>query len=240
MKKMHPNEGLRIFDVKWRVKTAGPSPNNNERIEVFLLGCEKAINGNPCKGCFNSITWDKSIAQFSRDPIEMADMINEGCDPNNKYVTIGGGEPTDQLYALLPFVKRLKEHNFHILMYTWRSLKDILNSPFLYYNEKDKEWKEKDEPLAFNGAFRQLLKYVDIIVDGEYIQEETMLNFNSINTAQNFIGSGNQIVWNINDFIVGYALKDINDLSLKENKLKYSIKEKAVLHKIEQRSWNNG
>lgn len=121
-------------------------------------------------------------------------------------------------------------------MYTWRSLKDILNSPFLYYNEKDKEWKEKDEPLAFNGAFRQLLKYVDIIVDGEYIQEETMLNFNSINTAQNFIGSGNQIVWNINDFIVGYALKDINDLSLKENKLKYSIKEKAVLHKIEQRS----
>lgn len=96
MKKMRPNEGLRIFDVKWRVKTAGPSPNNNERIEVFLLGCEKAINGNPCKGCFNSITWDKSIAQFSRDPIEMADMINEGCDPNNKYVTIGGGEPTDR------------------------------------------------------------------------------------------------------------------------------------------------
>ena len=66
MKELHPNEGLRIFDIKWQVKTAGPSPNENKRIEVFLLGCDKAMQGNPCKGCFNSVTWDKSIAEFAR------------------------------------------------------------------------------------------------------------------------------------------------------------------------------
>ena len=65
MKELHPNEGLRIFDIKWQVKTAGPSPNENKRIEVFLLGCDKAMQGNPCKGCFNSVTWDKSIAEFA-------------------------------------------------------------------------------------------------------------------------------------------------------------------------------
>lgn len=115
MRELKPEEGLRIFDIKWRTDTAGPSPNNNERIEVFLLGCDKAMLGNPCKGCFNSITWDKNKAEYSWDPIELADMINEKCDPNNKYITIGGGEPTDQIENLIPLTKKLKEHGFHIL-----------------------------------------------------------------------------------------------------------------------------
>ena len=46
--------GLLIRDLKWSVKTAGPSPFNNERTELFLLGCKKAMSGKPCKGCFNS------------------------------------------------------------------------------------------------------------------------------------------------------------------------------------------
>ena len=36
MRELKPEEGLRIFDIKWRTDTAGPSPNNNERIEVFV------------------------------------------------------------------------------------------------------------------------------------------------------------------------------------------------------------
>ena len=96
MKQLRPNEGLRIFDIKWEVTTAGPSPNANKRIEVFLLGCNKAISGNPCKGCFNSPLWNPNIATISRDPIEVANLLNDKCE-NNKYVTIGGGEPLDQL-----------------------------------------------------------------------------------------------------------------------------------------------
>ena len=119
MRELKPNEGLKIFDIKWQVTTAGPSPNGNKRIEVFLLGCQKAMKGYACKGCFNSPTWDASKAEWSWDPIELADMINEKCDPNNKYITIGGGEPTDQIRKLIPFTKRLKEHGFHIMMYTW-------------------------------------------------------------------------------------------------------------------------
>lgn len=218
MKELHPNEGLKIFDIKWQVQTAGPSPNNNERIEVFLLGCDKAMNGNPCEGCFNSVTWDKSIAQCSRDPIEIADMINKGCNPDNKYITIGGGEPTDQLNALIPFVKRLKEHDFHILMYTWKELKSI----------------------AYDKSYKELLRYVDIIVDGEYKAEESLLAFNSKNTARNFVGSGNQIVWEISPVVYGFALKDINNLSLckedlygAKNVLYYDVRENAVMQTLD-------
>lgn len=186
MRKLKPEEGLRIFDIKWRTDTAGPSPNNNERIEVFLLGCDKAMQGNPCKGCFNSVTWDKSKAEWSWDPIEVADMINEGCDPNNKYITIGGGEPTDQIKQLIPFTKRLKEHGFHIMMYTWRDL-----------------WAELKDDRAFNMSLEvprrllSLMQYVDIIVDGEFKQDECLYQQELGDGMLSSIGSGNQRIWDI-------------------------------------------
>ena len=173
MKYLKPEEGLRIFDINWETDTAGPSPNNNKRIEVFLLGCDKAQQGNPCKGCFNSITWDKSKAEWSLDPIELADMINEYCDPNNKYITIGGGEPSDQIEKLIPFTKKLKEYGFHIMMYSWRSL----------LNNIDK--------------FEEIMKYIDIIVDGEFILEEKLYNQYLGDGMLSSIGSGNQIIWDI-------------------------------------------
>lgn len=204
MQELHPDKGLRIFDIKWRVTTAGPSPNNNERIEVFLLGCDKAMSGTPCKGCFNSITWDKSIAEFARDPIEVADMINDGCDPNNKYVTIGGGEPSDQIEYLIPFVKRLKEHGFHVIMYTWRELRDILNPILRSY-----------EVTMRARNFKEVLKYIDIIIDGEFKQDEVLWDINDSNTARNFVGSGNQIIWDVSSSVYcGYALRDIKSICL--------------------------
>lgn len=84
--------GINIFNVRWSVDTAGPSPLNNVRTEIFLEGCKKAIEGNPCKGCFNSSTWihGRSTPQ---DPVKVASHIANNC---NGYVTIGGGEPTDR------------------------------------------------------------------------------------------------------------------------------------------------
>ena len=47
MKYLKPNEGLKIFDMRTNVTTAGPSPNNNERIELFLLGCNQSFLFTP-------------------------------------------------------------------------------------------------------------------------------------------------------------------------------------------------
>lgn len=219
MRELKPEEGLRIFDIKWRTDTAGPSPNNNERIEVFLLGCDKAMQGNPCKGCFNSITWDKSKAEYSWDPIELADMINKGCDPNNKYITIGGGEPTDQIDKLIPFAKRLKEHGFHIMMYTWRDLKKeldlALDHHMLYYAMSDLE------SYDFAKKIWKLTHHVDIIVDGEYKQEERLYQQELGDGMLSSIGSGNQRVWDIKsmndgDIVISrYAMRDLVGLYIK-------------------------
>ena len=232
MRELKPEEGLRIFDIKWRTDTAGPSPNNNERIEVFLLGCDKAMQGNPCKGCFNIITWDKSKAEYSWDPIELADMINEGCDPNNKYITIGGGEPTDQIDMLIPFAKRLKEHGFHIMMYTWRDLKHELDLIFnhhmtTYYGTSN------IEKLDFAEKMWELTHHLDIIVDGEYKQEERLYQQELGDGMLSSIGSGNQRVWDIKAMneraiaISRYAMRDLAGLYIKPdtNDLVYITKE---------------
>lgn len=219
MRELKPEEGLRIFDIKWRTDTAGPSPNNNERIEVFLLGCDKAMLGNPCKGCFNSITWDKNKAEYSWDPIELADMINEKCDPNNKYITIGGGEPTDQIENLIPLTKKLKEHGFHIIMYTWRELKDILKIDSM--NEDGVFIKHE-----LNKPFKELLKNLDILIDGQFILEERTYQQKLGDGMLNSIGSANQIVWDIkfanenkNENLVptyfGYKLEELAGLYIK-------------------------
>lgn len=222
LKELEKDKGLLIFDIKRDVTTAGPSPIDNKRTEVFLLGCKKAIKGNPCKGCFNSITWDNSKATISRDPIEIADYII--ANSNSKYITIGGGEPTDQLPQLIPFLKRLKKNNYHIIMYTWRNIIDILNGKVY---EIDKEII-KDDTKTFYDYFKEAIKYIDIIIDGEFIQEEKLWNPQSKNIAYNFIGSGNQTVYDMN-FLYGYEMKYIKNLKLtNDNSLIYLLKEKNI------------
>ena len=230
MRELKPNEGIRLFDIKWNAETAGPSPNGT-RIEVFLLGCDKAMQGNPCKGCFNSITWDKGKAEWSWDPIELANMINDGCDPNHKYITIGGGEPTDQIENLIPFTKRLKEHGFHIIMYTWREFKDIfkirgLNDDITFIKHE------------LYDDFIKLLRNIDIVIDGQFIQEERLYQQDLGDGMLNSIGSGNQRIWDIKEsndthkegqvrVYRGYSLDELVGLYIKPdtNDLVYITKE---------------
>lgn len=216
MKELKPEEGLKLFDIKWRTDTAGPSPNNNERIEVFLLGCDKAMLGNPCKGCFNSITWNKNKAEFSWDPIELANMINKGCDPNNKYITIGGGEPTDQIDKLIPFVQELKKYGFHIMMYTWRNLERLLRNHPIYVIPSDFDFSI---PIS-RSKMKHLLKYLDIVVDGQFDQEECLYQQKLGDGMLSSIGSGNQCIYDIKYYnetgiMTKYHMRDLVGLHIK-------------------------
>ena len=219
--------GILLRECNWSVKTAGPSPDDNNRTELFLLGCNKAMLGNPCKGCFNSTTWDNSKAQWSHDPIKMAEHINE-CAPN-KYITIGGGEPTDQIDNLIILCRELKKYGFHIMIYTWRNLKRLLKLNAISDNSFD-------EISVFRRKVIELLNYVDIVVDGEYKEELRMWDGTQADGFISSIGSGNQIIWDIRDRI-GYAMKDIRALYLREierqDDLQYVIKHDAQELKLE-------
>lgn len=209
-------DGLLLRDVRWSVKTAGPSPYNNERTELFLLGCNKAMTGNPCKGCFNSTTWDASKAEFSHDPVLMAKHINNTAP--NKYITIGGGEPTDQIDNLIILCRELKEYGFHIMIYTHLELRKYIRKGLIFNSAITPE-------SIFRNKLRRLIEYVDIIVDGEYMQDERLWDGTKEDGLFSSVGSGNQIVWNTRKR-VGFAMRDIESIYLtKSNDLHYFLKD---------------
>lgn len=208
---------ITLFNVRWDVTTAGPSPDNNSRTEVFLLGCNRAIEGNPCPGCFNSIMWHREHATITHDPHDVAKQIMEHAP--NKYITIGGGEPTDQIEDLVILCKDLKEAGYHILVYTWRKLTSFLSGEY---------------GPSMQSNMVELLKYIDILVDGEFILEERVYNSDAEDGCYNSVGSANQIVWDVQSRI-GYAMRDIVSLELTEqNELKYHVKDTDQMKNI---SW---
>lgn len=213
---------IKLWNVNWATTTAGPSPCNNERTEVFLLGCARAKNGNPCKGCFNTKLWDDSIATIDYSSEEIANQIIAHAP--NKYVTIGGGEPTDQIEGLSEICRLLKEAGFHIMMYTWRSLKqefcpDIVNN------------------VNFMFHLANTLQYVDILVDGQFEQDERLYDEEKGDGFANSVGSGNQIIWDLKTYYEnfdfknvtpakGYAMREIDALALNANdELIYFLKD---------------
>lgn len=223
--------GIKLRECNWSVKTAGPSPDDNNRTELFLLGCKKAMSGNPCKGCFNSSTWDVSKALWTHDPKLMAEHINNNAP--NKYITIGGGEPTDQIENLIILCKELKKYNFHIMIYTWKDLKSIL-SPYTISVHKKGTIEHETIYNSERDNFLELLKYVDIVVDGQYKQEERLWDGSKEDGLLSSVGSGNQTIWNINEKI-GYKMRDINKLYLNEqNKLIYELKENVTPYYLEK------
>lgn len=120
------------------------------RTSLFVSGCT-----HHCKGCFNEIAWDFNFGEdFTR---EVEDKIIESMKPS--YIaglTLLGGEPMEPAnqQALLPFIKRVKEKlpNKNIWCYTGYLFDSELLSP----------------SRAHTTITRELLSYIDIIVDGKF------------------------------------------------------------------------
>jgi organic radical activating enzyme len=227
MEYLEPNKGLKVYDIQFDKQTAGPSPNDNKRIELFLLGCDRAMTGNACYGCFNKPLHDANKAEHSFDPIELADWIAERTPINERYITLGGGCPLQQSDNIILLCKQLKSHGFHIMMYTWRKLK--------YYLDTTKDLTEDLNIAPFSSYIRQrlpeLLPYLDIVVDGEYIASERLYQGNKADGLLSSIGSGNQGIWDIQYYNKtgrhrAYFMRDIDKIKINEfnNGLIYYLK----------------
>lgn len=133
------------------------------RTVIFLSGCE--LN---CKGCHNK---DLQNPMAGKDVLidGLIDSVRENYDMIDG-VTLSGGDPFFQYEKTLILCKELKS-NFpekSIWVYTGKLLPEIIDK----YNE--------------------ILKYVDVIVDGPYIEE-----LNTGNTL--YRGSSNQKIIEINN-----------------------------------------
>ena len=224
MKYVDADKGLKVFDIKFDVTTAGPSPNNNKRIELFLLGCDKAMRGDACPGCFNRRLWDANIAEFACDVNSLAEWIIEKTPENERYITIGGAEPTFQIDYLIPFCKILKHAGFHIMIYTYR---ELLHEFYI----SNKEYTVPNR--IPNTKWFALLENIDMVVDGPFMQEYKLYKEDEGDGFLSSIGSGNQRIWDIKYFnkhhqLRGYAMKDLIgiDLGLYDN-LIYYVKQES-------------
>lgn len=137
------------------------------RVSLFVSGCN-----HHCKGCFNAVTWDFNYGQpFTEETI---DRIIEYMKPN--YVaglTILGGEPFERVnqQGILPLLRKVKEiyPQKNIWCFTGFDFEeDVMQKMY-------PQWEETKE----------LLSYIDVMVDGKFIEEKKDLSLR-------FKGSSNQ------------------------------------------------
>lgn len=137
------------------------------RVSIFVSGCT-----HRCKECFNPETWDFNYGiPFTNETI---DRIIEYMEPD--YVTglsLLGGEPMEQSNQeeLLLLLKRVKETfpQKDIWCYTGYDFeKDVLGCML-------EEWTQTGE----------FLSYLDVLVDGEFKEEQKSFSLR-------FKGSSNQ------------------------------------------------
>ncbi|NBH13510.1 anaerobic ribonucleoside-triphosphate reductase activating protein [Lachnospiraceae bacterium] len=137
------------------------------RVSLFVSGCS-----HHCRGCFNSETWDFSYGQEFTPETEEAllKLLRPG---HIAGLTLLGGEPFEpsNQRALLPFLKKVRESypQKTIWCYTGYLLDQEL-------------WKESRARCEVTD---ELLSVIDVLVDGEFKQEQR-------NISLRFRGSENQ------------------------------------------------
>lgn len=137
------------------------------RMSLFVSGCT-----HYCKNCFNQEAWDFNYGEpFTQKEIDM--IVEYVCGEYISGLTLLGGEPMEpqNQAGILPLLRRMKEvcPDKSIWCYTGYDFeKDILGRML------------KEVPET-----KEMLSYLDVIVDGEFVEELH-------NLSLRFRGSSNQ------------------------------------------------
>ncbi len=154
-------------------KITSPDINNGTgcRVTLWVSGCP-----NRCPGCHNSETWDR-MSGINFDDEAFSKLFELLEKSYIKGLTLSGGEPldlndSDKLLTILNILKKFRDR-------------------FGYSGEKD-VWIFTGNSLVSdlneNETAREILKYVDYVVDGRYDESQR-------DTSLAFRGSRNQIIW---------------------------------------------
>ncbi len=149
------------------IKTFDVANGPGIRVSLFVSGCT-----HRCPGCFNAQAWDFNYGKpFTEETIDfIIDTLSFGAYAG---ITFLGGEPFERTnqQGLLPLARKIKEvyPDKDIWCFTgYEYERDIMGQMY-------PEWPET----------RELLSYIDVLVDGPFI--ESLKNLNLV-----FRGSENQ------------------------------------------------
>lgn len=163
------------------------------RVSVFVSGCT-----HRCPGCFNEEAWNFNFGKpFTQETI---DYIIDLLKPDfYKGITFLGGEPLEHVnqQGLLPLARKIRE------VYPEKSIWCFTGYDF----EKDvlgrmiNEWPETKE----------LLSYIDVLVDGEFIEAQKDLSLVFKGSAnqrhilvQESMKSGSLVLWEKPEYITNF------------------------------------
>ena len=127
------------------------------RVSLFVSGCR-----NRCPGCFQPETWDFRYGKTFTQETE--EEILKALRPSwIQGLSLLGGDPMEpeNQDALLPFLQRVKREapDKDVWLYTGRLLEDVKDSPLLPYVDVLVDGPfveaEKDLTLAFRGSRNQ-------------------------------------------------------------------------------------
>ena len=121
------------------------------RISLFVSGCR-----HHCKNCFNQETWDFNYGHLFDEDVQNKILEQLG----KSYIqglTLLGGEPfeIENQRGLLPFIRKVKE------LYPNKSIWAFSGSV----------WEQIVSGNAHCEVTDELLSYLDVLVDGPFIQE---------------------------------------------------------------------
>lgn len=149
------------------IKNCDIANGTGVRVSLFVSGCT-----HHCKNCFNAVAWDFEYGQPFTTEVE--EKIFSMLAPTHiAGLTLLGGEPFEPVNqrALLPFLRELRRRlpTKNIWCYTGYVYdRDLLPGGRAYCETTD-----------------EMLSYLDVLVDGPFIEEEKSLRLR-------FRGSRNQ------------------------------------------------
>ena len=135
------------------IKTCDIANGEGVRVSLFVSGCT-----HHCKNCFNDVAWDFGYGKPFTEETE--EMLLKALEPDFvDGLSLLGGEPfePENQRVLLPFLKKVRERfpKKNIWCYTGYLFdKELLGESRVSYKCKD-----------------ELLRLIDVIVDGEFVQE---------------------------------------------------------------------
>ena len=156
------------------------------RAVIWTQGCS-----HHCKGCHNPETWD-----FDKGFVVDTEEVKEKLDNLSLQdgITLSGGDPFFQIEAVTDIAKYAKKIGLNIWAYTGFVFEDLIKM------DKAKE----------------LLKYIDVLIDGPFILEKKSLNVK-------FRGSTNQRIINVPKSLKSEKVVQIKKYDQKRNITKRSV-----------------
>ena len=157
---------VRLHNIAYRTKVLGPG----ERFAIWFQGCKRR-----CKGCMSESSRPLNGGKLA--------SISKLCDvifsqTGIEGVTISGGEPFLQPEALCSILERIRNYSsLGVIVYTGFTLDQL--------KELGNPWINK----ILSG-------YVDLLIDGEYVDE--------LNDGKSLKGSSNQRVLFLTDRYLPY------------------------------------